>query len=137
MLEFCDMLEYLHPCSTISRALRCELIVVSNCLTPDSNCHLMTSCSKTVRLFTFSATAVVLARAFCLVCCRALAFLSAVSFAACLICGFFCCNRPVVSVLLLLKRFLDGLRLVFHLGSFLFLSGIPCHLLCRCDLATI
>ena len=30
---------------------------------------------------------------------------------------------PVVSMLLLLKRFLDGLYLAFHLGSFLFLCG--------------
>ena len=30
---------------------------------------------------------------------------------------------PVVAVLLLLKRFLDGLHLVFQLGSFLFLCG--------------
>ena len=84
------------------QALHCELIGVSNCLTRDFNCHLIASCSLTVRLLKFSASAVVLAGAFCLVCCRALAFLSATSFAACLNCGFFafrfygflCCNRP-------------------------------------------
>ena len=32
ILLFCDMLEYLHACSTI--VLSCELIVVSNCPTP-------------------------------------------------------------------------------------------------------
>ena len=42
----------------------------------------------------FSASAVVLAPAFCFVCCRALASLSAASFAACLNCGFSRCNRP-------------------------------------------
>ena len=81
ILVFCDVLEYLHPLLEDKRCL-CELIIVSNCLTLDFICLLITSCSLTVRLLTFSAPAVVLARAFCLVCCRALAFLSATSFAA-------------------------------------------------------
>ena len=109
ILVFWDMLEYLHGCSTI--ALPCELIVVSNCPTP----LLITSCSfgmlsahvvvpktDSSSVLTFSASAVVLVRAFCLVCCRALALLSVTSFAVCLNCGFsafrFCgvlrCNRP-------------------------------------------
>ena len=178
ILVFCDMLKYLHPCST--KALPCELIV-SNCLTPDVarqvssspvacsesfQFSLDTSCSfgmlsahvfvpKTdcSSVLTFSASAVVLVRAFCLVCCRALALLSANSFAVCLNCGFSAvrfygvlhCNRPgffsglellncllylpVVSVLLLLKRFLDSLNLVFQLGRFQFLCVFPRHLL--------
>ena len=80
ILVFYDMLEYSHPARR--KALHCELIVVSNCLTPNFNCLLITSCSLTVRLLTFSASAVVLAGAICFVCSRALAFLSATSFAA-------------------------------------------------------
>ena len=92
ILVFCDMLEYLHPCSTISAALR-------------AHCRFQLSC------------------------CRALASLSARPpsrhsllqspwllqrpgivelFAA----------PPFVSVLLLLKRLLDGVHLVFQLGRF-------------------
>ena len=90
---------------------------------------------------------------------RALASLSATSFAVCLNCGFsaFSILRrpslqsswlllragtvelfavpPVVHVLLLLKRFLDGLHLVFQLGRFQFLCGFPRHLLYRSNLA--
>ena len=98
----------------LREALHYELIGASNCLTPDVDCLLITSCSLTVRLLTFSASAVVLTGAFCLVCCRALAFLSATSFATCLHCV---AAPPVASVLLLLKRFLDGLHLVFHLET--------------------
>ena len=106
---------------------------------------------KTVRLLAFSASAVVLARAFCLVCCRALVSLSN------LLRGLsqlrlpslqssWLLQRPVtvelfappvISVLLLLKRFLDGLHLVLQLGSFLFHCGIPRHLLHRYNLAPI
>ena len=79
----------------------------------------------TVRLLTFSASAVVLAPAFRFVCCRTLASLSATSFVACLNCGFSRCNRPgFFNGLVLLncspyqQRFLDNLHLVFQLGSF-------------------
>ena len=123
---FCRMLEYLHPCSTVSAALRAhcrfqlshssffkvtrdvirrispspeahsgslslsfdhKLIVRAWCLQPSFR-------KLTVRLPTFSASAVVLAPRFCSVCCRALASLSAASFAACLNCGFSPCNCP-------------------------------------------
>ena len=92
-------------------SLHCELIGVSNCLTLDFNCLLITSCSLTVRLLTFSASAVVLAGAFCFVCCRALALLSATSFAACLNCGFFRCNRSGFFNGLVLLNFLLHLLL--------------------------
>ena len=108
-----------------------------------------------VRLLTYSTSAVVLAPAFCFVCCRALASLSlslsAASFAACLNCGisafrfygFLRCNRPgffsglvLLNCLLYLKRFFDSLHLVFQLGSFLFLCGFP-RLLFRSNLAPL
>ena len=41
----------------------------------------------------------------------------------------------VVSLLLLLKRFLDSLHLVLQLNSFLFFCGFPRHLLYRSNLA--
>ena len=44
-----------NTCSTISAALRAYFIGVSTCLTPDFKCLLITSCSLTVRLLTFSA----------------------------------------------------------------------------------
>ena len=68
-----------------------------------SACCLQPSFRKlTVRLLTFSASAVVLAPAFCFVCCRTLVSLSATSLTACLnygfsafrFCGFLRCNRP-------------------------------------------
>ena len=158
------------------QALHCELIVDSNCTTPDVarispscvfvrnrfNCLPNSSYSfgvlsaavvpKTVRLLTFSASAVVLAPAFAFVvelwplsqqpASRLVSILRLPSlqspwllqrpdhverFAA----------PPVVSVLLLSKRLLDNLHLGLQLGSFLFLCGFPRHLLYRNNLASI
>ena len=92
-------------------------------------------------LLTLSASAVVLAPIFCFGCCQALDSLSATSIAVCLNCGFIALRSTAfvhpVAFVLLLKRFLDNMHLVFQLGSFLFLCGFPRHLLYLCDLASI
>ena len=92
-------------------------------------------------LVTLSASAVVLAPVFCFGCCQALDSLSATSIAVCLNCGCIALRSTAfvhpVAFVLLLKRFLDNMHLVFQLGSFLFLCGFPRHLLYLCDLASI
>ena len=124
------------------QALHCELIVVSNCFTPDFNCLLITSCSLTVRLLTFSASAVGFwLEPSALFVVELWPFsLQPPSWLA-LLQSFWLLQQPgtvelfaappVVSVFLLLKRFLDGLQLVFQLCRFLFLCGFPRHLLTR------
>ena len=79
-----------------------RFLLITSCSFGMLSAHVLvpkTDCSSAL---TFSASAVVLVRAFCLVCCRALALLSATSFAVWLNCGFSAvrfygvlrCSRP-------------------------------------------